>query len=134
MHLSEGYINGNHLLKKSDWSEQYLYLWIIWKLILRRKCEGYINGNHLMKKSGWSDEYVHFIKVMKKSLSFENAFVRRKHKWHPFVEKIRLFRSISYFYGLFRSWILVMYSCKKCFIKVKVKTFELCKSPCQKGS
>ena len=25
--LSEGCINGNHLLKKSDWSDQYLYFY-----------------------------------------------------------------------------------------------------------
>ena len=27
-----------------------------------------------------------------------------------------------------------LYSCKKCFLKVKKKKFELCKSPCQKDA
>ena len=37
-----------------------------------------------------------FLKVKKKSLSFAKALVRRMHKRWPFVEKIRLIRSISW--------------------------------------
>ena len=32
-----------------------------------------------------------FIKVNKKSLSFENALVRSIHKWQPFVDEINIF-------------------------------------------
>ena len=71
-YLSEWCIKGDHLLKKSDWWDQYFTFMDdlvveFWSHVAVKSfkkslsfAEGCIKSDHLLKKSGWSDQYLHF--------------------------------------------------------------------------
>ena len=105
-HLSEGGLKGDHLMKKSGWSDQYLK-----KCFIKVKKKKLEPCKALFRRMYKWQPLVENIRLIR-SISFMDDLVV------DVTEKM---------------WILVSYRCKKCFIKVNKKKLELCKRPYMLG-